>query len=287
MSNSNLALPKRERGRPTIEAKAAYDAQLTAWCEAIEEINRGLGFKIGVRGWCYILESHGLPKGDFDKAADLLTECRKKGLLPLNICASDKSRSMDGGQWWLDNPDPVSKAASHIDYLQDVWRVYTPLSFWEDQPYYLQLLVEKIDLKSLFSPICERYHIRYGNAKGWSDLNQRGDLIKEFQAAEKRGQIPVLLYCGDHDPTGLAISDTMLSNICDLTVATKWLPDKLIIDRFGLNRDFIEANNLTWIEGLGTSGDADEDGKGKDLSDPTHKDHYKPYVQDYLGARCP
>jgi hypothetical protein len=47
------------------------------------------------------------------------------------------------------------------------------------------------------------------------------------------------------------------------------------VDRFGLNHDFIEANNLTWIDNL-------ETGSGRSLDDPKHEDHFKPYVQDYI-----
>jgi hypothetical protein len=55
-----------------------------------------------------------------------------------------------------------------------------------------------------------------------------------------------------------------------------------VIDRFGLNADFIEANGLTWIDNLETA-------NGKyPLDDPRHADHQKTYVQEYLkrfGAR--
>jgi hypothetical protein len=57
--------------------------------------------------------------------------------------------------------------------------------------------------------------------------------------------------------------------------------DELVIYRFGLNVDFIDAHNLSWIDGLETS-------SGKDLADPRHRDHFKPYVQNYIrqfGAR--
>jgi len=42
--------------------------------------------------------------------------------------------------------------------------------------------------------------------------------------------------------------------------------------RFGLNKDFIERNRLTWIDNLETS-------SGKRLDDNKHNDHNKPYVQ--------
>jgi hypothetical protein len=57
--------------------------------------------------------------------------------------------------------------------------------------------------------------------------------------------------------------------------------DDLIIDRFGLNKDFIDELGLTWIDNLETS-------SGKSLADPSHHDHNQDYVQNYIkqfGAR--
>ena len=50
----------------------------------------------------------------------------------------------------------------------------------------------------------------------------------------------------------------------------------LVITRFGLNADFIDANDLTWIDNLETS-------SGGQLDDPDHNDHNKDYVQDYIA----
>jgi hypothetical protein len=61
-----------------------------------------------------------------------------------------------------------------------------------------------------------------------------------------------------------------------LARAVGWSPDNLIIERFGLDYDFIEREGLTWIENLATS-------KGEyPLDHKRHPDHHKPYVQDYL-----
>jgi hypothetical protein len=67
----------------------------------------------------------------------------------------------------------------------------------------------------------------------------------------------------------------------ELSDAVGWSPTDLVVDRFGLNLDFIEANGLSWIDNLETS-------SGGRLDDPRHADHRKPYVQSYLaqfGAR--
>ena len=49
-----------------------------------------MDFDVGSRGWCYMLERHGLRKGDFDDAQRLINTCRKSGDLPLDICAEDE-----------------------------------------------------------------------------------------------------------------------------------------------------------------------------------------------------
>jgi hypothetical protein len=155
---------------------------------------------------------------------------------------------------------------------------YQPISFWDELDVYVELLVEKGDLRSLFAPIVTKYHIATANAGGWSDINGRAAMMDRFVKWEAKGKQCVLLYCGDHDPGGLNISSFLRANLEDLSGATGWHPEDLIIDRFGLNHDFIEAQGLTWIDNLETSA-------GERLDDPGHHDHH---VQDYLrrfGAR--
>jgi hypothetical protein len=137
------------------------------------------------------------------------------------------------------------------------------------------MLVEKVDLRSLFGPICAEYHVPIANARGWCDINTRAAMMKRFAEHEAEGRECVLLYCGDHDPAGLNISQSLRSNLADLADAVRWSPDNLEIDRFGLNADFIKRHRLSWIENL-------ETGSGENLADPRHPDHRKPYVQNYI-----
>jgi hypothetical protein len=205
----------------------------------------------------------------------------QSGLLPLDICCDDDGRAADGLEY-LDVAD-VEKMATHLlGYVAGAHRSYDPISFWETQPKYLEMATEKIDLKSLFSRECRPYHLPITNFSGWTDINSRAAMMKRFAYWETRGKECVLLYCGDHDPGGLHISEFICSNFADLTGAVGWSPEHLIIERFGLDYDFIVAQGLTWIENL-------ETGSGKyPLNDARHPDHFKPYVQSYkrqFGAR--
>ena len=275
-----VKLPHRGRGRQSAESEAVYKQSLTRFCTAIIEIRSRLDFQVSARGWCYILEEYGLPKGDFDRAQTLITQCRKEGFLPLDIVAEDTARAFQNLED-IDETDIEDEAQSIIDYVDQAHLHYTPQSFWEDQPCYIEMLVEKVDLKSLFHPICSQYRVPIANARGWSDLNSRAAMMKRFVRWEDQGKQCVLLYCGDHDPVGLQISDSLKSNLEDLAPAVGWHPENLIVDRFGLNLDFIEQQRLTWIDNL-------ETGSRRRLDDPRHPDHAKPFVQNYLkrfGAR--
>ncbi len=274
-----IKLPRRGRGRPGPEAEAAYQDALHHFCAAIREIASRLDFQVSSRGWCYILEEHGLGKGEFDHAQALIVQCRKDGKLPLDIVAVDDARKFEGlEEIGLGVED---EADSWVQYLERVHEEYTPFSFWNDQDFYVQILVEKIDLKGLFKPICSQFCIPIANSRGWGDVNGRADMMRRFAEWEAEGKQCVLLYCGDHDPGGLHISDFLHSNMAEISAAVGWAPDDVIIDRFGLNYDFIMDQGLTWIDNLETS-------SGKDLADPRNKEHHKAYVQDYIaefGAR--
>jgi hypothetical protein len=115
------------------------------------------------------------------------------------------------------------------------------------------------------------------NARGWSDLNMRAQMMVRFKEHELQGRLAVLLYSGDLDPKGVQMSDLIKWLLKELEHAdgVDWNPDNLIVDRFGLNADFVERHNLTWIDGLKTS-------SGKDLADPKHRDHNSGYVQQYI-----
>ncbi len=272
---SAIVFPTRPRGRPSLRAQERRGEEVAAFCREILKINSTLDFRVSSRGWCYILEEHGLMKGNFDAAQRLINECRKSGDLPLDICSVDDGRTADGIQE-IHGTDPEEEAGSWIDYVRDDCHAgYAPFAFWEDLDVYVEMLVEKIDLKSLFAPVCAEFYVPIANASGWNDINGRAAMMMRFKRWEEEGKHCVLLYCGDHDPGGLHISDFLHENLNDLAGAIDWSPDDLEIYRFGLNYDFIEQQRLTWIDNLETA-------SGGRLDDRNHKDHFKPYVQDYL-----
>lgn len=259
---------------------------LPRFAEFVTEISDEIGFRVSSRGWAYILEQKRyINKDEFDKVSTAINKCRKKGLLPIDFTADESSRDFMGVEIPDDNT-VVDQFGGWLRGAEKTAEYYTP-DWWDGEEYYIQMVVEKVDLVTLFRPVCRKYHIPIANSKGWSSMLQRAEYARRYAEARDKGLKCVLLYCGDHDPDGLRISDFIRKNLRDLK-DIEWAdgtlgydPYDLIIDRFGLNYDFIIKNGFTWIDNLIT-------GSGKNLANPNHKFHNMEYVQDYLkrvGAR--
>lgn len=261
-------------------SQQATEERLREFADKIMILQEQIGFKVSARGWCYQLESERLiNKDEFDKVESWINKCRKKGILPIDFTAEEEGRKFSGVEI-PDDDTPIEDLRFWINQTLTTEERYK-LDWWDGEEYYIQMLVEKVDLKTLFEPICKKYKIPIATSKGWSSMLQRAIYAKRFKEAEERGLKPLLLYCGDHDPDGLRISDFIRKNLQDLQ-DIKWEdgnygydPIDLEIVRFGLDADFIEEHNLTWINNLIT-------GSGKNLGSPNHKNHFMPYVQEYI-----
>src|SRR6516164_8143410 len=121
----DLSLPTpMGRGRHSPERVARYEAEVKAWCQRLLEIKPRLDFDPGARGWCYIMEEHGLSKGDFDNAEKLITKCRKNGNLPLDFCGDDDGARDFTNIEQLNNPDPAAEAAEWVDTVRRAHEQY-------------------------------------------------------------------------------------------------------------------------------------------------------------------
>lgn len=270
--------------------------RLSEFAQEMQRISRRIGFRVSARGWCYLLEqARMINKDKFDKAENLINTCRREGLLPVDFVAEEDSRAFVG----VESPSDKTIKGTLQWMCRDVLtgdRYFTP-DWWNGEDYYVQMLVEKIDLKTLFEPVTSEYHIPIANSKGWSSILQRAEYARRFKEAEAQGLQCVLLYCGDHDPDGLRISDTIRKNL-EQVADVQWEdgeegydPENLEITRFGLNYDFITENGYTWIDNLITGSGCELarviNGKivaGLKKNGKPHQNFGLSYLQDYLQS---
>jgi hypothetical protein len=243
--NAPPVFPRRSRGRKPASPDAlatreaderAQDISLCAW---LEERFRKNGFAFGTRGWGYVCEGVNIiDKGQLDAFEGWLVRVRQEGLIDPNVVSDDETRAADNVEQ-VDAHDLDAIARDARAFARYRLDNYAPISMWEGLDTYCEVMVEKIDLKILFAPVCKRYGVVLVNGKGSADVNLRRRMLQRFKVQEEGGRDCVLLYCGDHDPAGLRISDVLKRNLMDCTNIrdVKWDPSPIRIDRFGLNGD--------------------------------------------------
>lgn len=251
--------------------------------EAIEALSHSTGYKFGPRGWAYYAEGLGLiTKGEFDRFEKLLTDMRKDGELDPDVIEPDASR-MATTVYDFDATTlaPEEQAQYAIDDIADnlrAWaRGYFQHGYWDSLDFYVEMIVEKKDLVQIFRATADRYNVRITNGKGDTDIHTRLAMLKRFRDHSEAGRQCVLLAIGDHDPKGLHIVEGLHRTImsCANIKGLDWDDPDFEVVNIGLTEEQISSLDLMKIGNLETGG-------GRDLSDPRHPDHYKPYVQDYI-----
>jgi hypothetical protein len=263
--------------------------QLIEFSNQLVKLAHKVGFPVSARGWDYLFENMNLiTKNQFDHVENLIKEGEKCGYIPVDVLAKDEGRAFDCVEEPTDCT-PVQYVGRWLGYVQQIEWTYHP-DWWEGERYYVQTVVEKIDLKTLFLPISKKFHIPIATAGGWQNIFQRAEYGRRFKEAEERGLQSILLYGGDYDPGDSIMARTLRKNLEDVKHIT-WMdgtsgydPKNLIIERFALTRQQIDDLHLTWIDNLITG----NKNKKMDLADPKHPQHNWPHVQNWLkteGAR--
>lgn len=134
---------------------------LEEFADFIQGVSREVGFRVSSRGWAYILEQKRfINKDEFDKVTNAINKCRKKGLLPIDFTAEEAARDFSG----VERPSTshiVDDFGEWLDAAGNAAEHYTP-EWWEGEQYYIQMVVEKIDLVTLFAGLSK---ISYSNSK--------------------------------------------------------------------------------------------------------------------------
>ena len=252
--------------------------------EAIEALSASTGYKFGPRGWAYYAEGLGLiTKGEFDRFEKLLTDMRKDGELDPDVIEPDGSRmATTVGDFDASDHAPETYARWAVENIGEElrgWaRAFHENGYWDNLDYYGEMIVEKKDLVQIFRSTADRYNIRITNGKGDTDIHTRLAMLKRFKLHAEAGRKCLLWAVGDHDPKGLSIVEGLKRTImsCANIKGLDWDYPEFEVINVGLTSDQVYSLGLMRIENLETGG-------GKDLSDPAHADHFKPYVQDYIS----
>ena len=151
----------------------------------IKLTNRQLYYQLIGKGW--------IPNTTkvYTKICVFLTDTRYAGMIDWNSI-EDKEREPSKPSDWVNISSLIESA------------IYSyRLPRWIDQQYYVEMYCEKKAGINTLSPIAEKYHMYFGFNKGYSSASAMYDLAKRIKFQIENGKKAIILYFGDHDPSGL------------------------------------------------------------------------------------
>lgn len=100
------------------------------------------------------------------------------------------------------HPTDVDEAIAEGQQQIHAWMTAYRKNRWENQPRFVELWIEKKALQGVFGPVADQYDVALCPCKGYPSLTFLYDASRRFAAAEACGQLPTMVYFGDHDPSG-------------------------------------------------------------------------------------
>jgi len=152
------------------------------------------GYTLTLRQLYYQLVSRDVipnKQAEYKKLGNLLTKGRMAGVVDWDAI-EDRVRVPKLPYWCKDIEDALSDTA-------DQYR----LNRQAEQGTYIEVWCEKDALSQVLYRVTSEYHVRLMVNRGYSSTTAMHDASKRFRAASRRGQDCVILYVGDHDPSGL------------------------------------------------------------------------------------
>lgn len=149
----------------------------------------------------------------YKRVVNAMIDARREGIVDYDQF-SDRDREMVGEtRWEQTNLDTeIESAKKNIE----LWMTSYGKNPWENQPYYVEVFIEKKALEGVFARPCLRHGVALGACKGYPSLTFLHEATQRFIAAEQAGKIPLILYFGDYDPSGEDIPRSIEANIREL-----------------------------------------------------------------------
>ncbi|HYE47285.1 MAG TPA: hypothetical protein VEA44_16090 [Caulobacter sp.] len=128
---------------------------------------------------------------NYKNLGEIINKGRMAGLVSWDAI-EDRTRNLRSRSHW-DTPRDIIDAARrsyHID-------------LWANQPNRVEVWIEKDALVGVIERVCNRYDVPFFACRGYSSQSEQWRAGLRLQGHIDRGQTPIVLHLGDHDPSGV------------------------------------------------------------------------------------
>jgi len=146
-------------------------------------------------------------RSKYNDLSVLIKQMRLGDWLPWEVL-EDRVRRVSDKRGWEDHREFLE---AHIDwFLEDYERCYV-----QTQERYVELWCEKDALSQVFEKVAYPYCIRAVTCRGYQSVTFLDGFRRRARAALNREQIPVILYFGDLDPSGVQMLEATKQTLED------------------------------------------------------------------------
>lgn len=186
------------------------------------------GLILTLRQLYYQFVANGLianKQSEYKRLGNLISEGRLSGLVDWRAI-EDRTRELEENSHWRD--------PGHI--MQNVVSSFRT-DHWHNQEYHPEVWIEKEALVGVIDGICKELDVPYFACKGYVSQSEMWVAAQRFDDYKERGQVPVVIHLGDHDPSGM----DMTRDIVDRQETFQVFGCE--VERIALNMDQIEIHS--------------------------------------------
>jgi hypothetical protein len=193
------------------------------------------GYDLSLRQLHYQLvgRGHVNTKAAYESLGDLVANARMAGYIDWNSI-TDRTRVLQNKQYLYHGELDINIIEAVKSRIERCFST----QLWSKQPYYIEVWVEKDALIDVIGKAAKEAGTPYFACKGNPSVDALHDAAMRFKRMqEDEDKICRVVYCGDHDPSGINIPRSIAGYMKEFRV-------DVTIERIALNLDQIRALNL-------------------------------------------
>jgi len=124
---------------------------------------------------------------EYKNLGNLINDARLAGMIDWNLM-EDRTRNLESNSHWKDPADILRICADQF-----------ALDKWLDQPFHIEIWVEKQALEGIIERTARRLDVAYFACRGYVSQTEMHSAAMRMKKHKK----PVIVHLGDHDPSGI------------------------------------------------------------------------------------
>jgi len=172
-----------------------------------------MGYRLTLRQLYYQLVSRSVIPNtvkQYKFLGNIISQARLAGIIDWSMIEDRVRHPVTNAHW--NKPKNILDAAADDFYIDR----------WMNINYHIEVWCEKDAVSNIIQPVCSGLDVLFIANRGYSSQTAMYDAGKRFLRSEQLGKEGIILYFGDHDPSGMDmtrdVSDRLRTFRADVTV---------------------------------------------------------------------